>query len=123
MLSPNSSYPGPSARPNPIRGGRLTSGLSDGSNNGGNEVGADVGMGGGASGLVGESMKGGVVMVVMEVAASLSSHPKWNMWWVMKTMGDSGDAGSGEDIASNLGNSESDHANWYRGVMALELVS
>ncbi|GKF52848.1 hypothetical protein Tco_0159758, partial [Tanacetum coccineum] len=30
-----------------------------GSNSGGNEVGADVGKGGGASGLVGESMKGG----------------------------------------------------------------
>ncbi|GJR11148.1 hypothetical protein Tco_0793800 [Tanacetum coccineum] len=33
--------------------------LAEGSNSGGNEVGADVGMGGGASGLVGESMKGG----------------------------------------------------------------
>ncbi|GKD04516.1 hypothetical protein Tco_1179490, partial [Tanacetum coccineum] len=62
-LSPT-SYLGPRAIPNLFRGGRLTSGLSSlrlakGSNNGGNEVGADVGMGGGVSGLVGESMKGG----------------------------------------------------------------
>ncbi|GKA12128.1 hypothetical protein Tco_0691674 [Tanacetum coccineum] len=44
----------------------------EGNNNGGNEVGADVGMGGGASGLVGESMKGGGNGREWEVATSLN---------------------------------------------------
>ncbi|GJU74813.1 hypothetical protein Tco_1266218 [Tanacetum coccineum] len=63
------SYPGPRAIPNLFRGGKVTFGLSslrlaEGSSNCGDEVGTDMGKGGGipndgASGLVGESMKGG----------------------------------------------------------------
>ncbi|GKG40975.1 hypothetical protein Tco_0470187, partial [Tanacetum coccineum] len=41
-----------------------------GNNSGGNEVGANVGKGGGASGLVGESMKGGGNGSEWEVSAA-----------------------------------------------------
>ncbi|GJS83499.1 hypothetical protein Tco_0750040 [Tanacetum coccineum] len=65
----------------------------EGSNSGGNEVGADVGKGGGASGLVGESMKGSGNGSEWEVAAASA---------LIRIC----DAGGG-DIASSLATSDS----------------
>ncbi|GJT97671.1 hypothetical protein Tco_1093189 [Tanacetum coccineum] len=73
--------------------------LAKGSNNGGNEVGADLGIGGGVSGLMGESMKGG------------GNGREWEGG--DEDHRDSGDAG-GEDIASSLATSESDHGSGYQ---------
>ncbi|GJW92513.1 hypothetical protein Tco_0170066 [Tanacetum coccineum] len=95
-LSPT-SYLGPRAIPNPIRGGRLTSGLTLNDCQWCNDrwwegmkVGADVGPGG------------------------------WCIWSEWGRVGASGVAG-GEDLASNLARSESDHG--YRLSSSNGLVS
>ncbi|GJV77050.1 hypothetical protein Tco_1508634 [Tanacetum coccineum] len=110
-------HPGPSTRPNPIQGGRLTSGLpslrlSKGSDSGGNKVGADVCMG------VGSGLVGRIGLGVGDVSTGEGGDSGKGIWGGDEDHGDSGDAG-GEDIASNLATSDQ---TMLVPVMALEIV-
>ncbi|GKA00577.1 hypothetical protein Tco_0673127 [Tanacetum coccineum] len=78
--------------------------LTKGSNNGGNEVGADVGMGSGASGLVGESMKGGGNGREWEVAAASALIRIMAALYPNKRIG----LGGGADNTGEGGDSDSD---------------
>ncbi|GKB57231.1 hypothetical protein Tco_0913417 [Tanacetum coccineum] len=88
--------------------------LAEGSSNGGDEVGTDMGKGGGipndgASGLVGESMKGGGGGAGDNTSkGGDSSSDGEGIWGSGEDHGESGDDG-GVDIARSLATSASDH--------------
>ncbi|GKF94901.1 hypothetical protein Tco_0284601, partial [Tanacetum coccineum] len=82
--------------------------LAEGSNNGSNEIEADVGMGGGAFGLVGESMKGGGNGREWECESGDSGSDGEGILGSGEDHGESGDDG-GVDIARSLATSASDH--------------